>query len=282
MRKCLFLLLWATAFTANAKLVSIEDADCSRIKDKNLQAECERIQGKKPKAAIRENNKELDKLFAKINNFEFQTEGGDPPTLTLFPMINPGIEEMEIERAIIEGVYRTFAYTDFDCIRLVITPKKAGNIDRSKEEKLPICKDSAANALSRVFGTSDLKSLVTTNTINGIKFEQWIPSFSSIYYGEKKEGGDTKRHRIVQILRGEATPTPNARTKATNQQSIDNYPPPAVTYNSRSSYSNPKHRNSYDNDTPRSYGGICPPGKTWVSSHSRKGKRVSGYCRKVR
>lgn len=61
--------------------------------------------------------------------------------------------------------------------------------------------------------------------------------------------------------------TPKAATKQT-RTATQNYTAP---------------RNTYINSTPSySTGGACPPGSTWVSPHTRKGRPVRGHCRRVR
>ena len=49
------------------------------------------------------------------------------------------------------------------------------------------------------------------------------------------------------------------------------------------SYTTPKDTYTpYTPPTSYSTGGACPPGSTWVSPHTRKGRPVRGHCRRVR
>ena len=274
MKKWLLLLLPAVAY-GETKLISMEDADCRLMKTFTLRAQCEEVQGIKPKASesvkVEDINatKNLRTLFGQLNNFAFEVKDESPPRLILFPEVNPNIEKYEVERAIMEGVYRTFVHLNISCINLSVIPRKLGENDYTKEVGLSICRDDAVLSLSQVLGVSDLKSLITTETVAGVKFEnQWIPEFSRVYYGEHRTGDDVKRTRIVELLKGKTITKPPATSTYK-----------APTYSAPVTYRSPKNSSSYSN---YSSGGICPPGQTWVSPHTRKGHAVRGHCRKVR
>ena len=222
MKKWLLLLLPAVAY-GETKLISMEDADCRLMKTFTLRAQCEEVQGIKPKASesvkVEDINatKNLRTLFGQLNNFAFEVKDESPPRLILFPEVNPNIEKYEVERAIMEGVYRTFVHLNISCINLSVIPRKLGENDYTKEVGLSICRDDAVLSLSQVLGVSDLKSLITTETVAGVKFEnQWIPEFSRVYYGEHRTGDDVKRTRIVELLKGKTItkPSPNHQRPA--------------------------------------------------------------------
>lgn len=278
MKKWLLLLLPAVAY-GETKLISMEDADCRLMKTFTLRAQCEEAQGIKPKASddIKVEDvaanlsaaRNLRTLFEQLNNFAFDVKDEFPPKLILFPEVNPNIEKYEIERAIMEGVYRTFVHLNIPCINLSVIPRNSGNNDYTKEVGLSVCKEDAVLSLSQVLDISDLKSLITTETVAGMKFENsWIPEFSRVYYGERRTGDDVKRTRIVELLKGKTITKPPATST---------YKSP--TYSAPVTYRSPKNSSSYSN---YSSGGICPPGQTWVSPHTRKGHSVRGHCRKVR
>ena len=216
MNKWLYTVLLLVAGSAAAETAGLENADCTQMKTYKLREECLAAQGKTEEDLRQQNRqqkytivdgvtkyKTAKDLFEHINIFEFSAVNNKGQIdIALFPQSpNPLLGEEEAKRAILDGVYRTFIHTNAKCIELTVIPLTFlanSEPNYKQQKKLHICRDKALHVLQNNIGIASFEDMIVIPSVDG--FNQWNNNFVNIYYGEKRDGSNIIRNKLVNAL----------------------------------------------------------------------------------
>lgn len=208
--------LFMAANITSADNTELKNADCTQMKTYKLREECLAAQGKTEEDLRQQNRqqkytivdgvtkyKTAKDLFEHINIFEFSAVNNKGQIdIALFPQSpNPLLGEEEAKRAILDGVYRTFIHTDAKCIELTVIPLTFlanSEPNYKQQKKLHICRDKALHVLQNNIGIASFEDMIVTPSVDG--FNQWNNNFVNIYYGEKRDGSNIIRNKLVNAL----------------------------------------------------------------------------------
>ena len=135
-----------------------------------------------------------------VSNKTFKILKNEPLHIQLSPRVvksDPSnVIELEVKRAVIYGVYRTFVHTNEGSITVTAIPREI-NFDNKKEKYLKefkrtisITREKALELLKKNIKVKSFSQLVTEKKIGSLVFkDQWSKSFNRIYYNDQGSPG---------------------------------------------------------------------------------------------